>query len=214
MAMNADPDAPAPGLELVARNVGTIFGRRLGLGTEKQLELLRTTEGHRSFFCDLERAVADVLSGARFMAWRYLVLYGEEPLLEPLLEAEVAGGPGDDDWKVVSAAASPLLATEILDLTWLEGLPETAAAEFEVCYLRVPAGIARAWWLRGPADNRSEDLILPLPGSHPDLRGEERGLFPAAAFRTAVARLAQGKLDDDEILLRGVPRPSPDFERG
>ncbi len=205
MAMTADPDAPAPGPDMVARNVGTIFGRRLDLGTEKQLELLRMTEGHRSFFCDLEGAVRNVLFGARFMAWRYLVLYGQEPLLE----AEVARGPGDYDWKVVSAAASPLLATEILDLTWLEGQPETAETNFEICYLRVPAGIAHAWWLRGPVDDRSADLILPLPGSHPNLRGDERTLFSAIRFRDEVAPLAQGKLDDERIFFRGVPGFEP-----
>jgi hypothetical protein len=201
MAMNADPNAPAPGPDLVARNVGVIFGHRLGLDSEK-LKLLRLTAGHRSFSCDLKRAAADVLSGARFTAWRYLVLNGGEV---PLLEAEVAEWPGHGDWQVVSAAASPLLATEILDLTWLDGQPESTAANFEICYLRVPAGIARAWWLRGPANDQSEDLVLPMPGSHPDLRGYERTLFRATPFRAVVARLAQGKLDDERILFRGVP---------
>lgn len=202
MAMTADPNAPPSGPDLVAKKVGVLFGRSLGLGTEKRLDLLRTTAAHRSFLCNLEQATGDVLTGARFTGWRYLVLHGEEALVE----AEVDEDPASGRWRVVSAAAESTLAQEFRDLTWLAGRPEVKSGDFEICYLRVPSGVARAWWLRDTTGDRDKDLLLPVQPSSSDLRGPEPELLRAARFRAAVADIARRKLEYGKVLLRGVPQ--------
>jgi hypothetical protein len=188
--------SPETGADAVALKVGALFGERLGLDVEWSLDVVAASTPHRAFHCGLEEACRDVLERATFTGWRYLVLRGEQAMVE----ATVDGGG-----RVVSAAISPALRAEYADLRWLVDQPDVRAGDFEVCYLRVPSGVLRAWWLVSATGDHNDDLILSVQPSHPTLRGAERVCLRAAEVRGAVARIAAQRIEQGRILVRGVP---------
>jgi hypothetical protein len=208
MAMSAGTDAPAQGEQLVARAIGALFGRRLGLDTETRPEALRLTEAHRCFLCDLEQAAQEnVLAGAIMTGWRYVVLYDDQRdvLRQPEereVQVEVEIGQVNGDWQVVSAAESPFLEGELQELAELETRSEVTSGSFEICYLVVAGSIARAWWLRAGGGDSSGDLLLPVQRSNRRLRENGPRLFGAADFRAEVATIARQKREQSKSLLR------------
>lgn len=223
MALTVGDGAPAKGLDLVARKTGQLFRTELGfeppapigapIAAEaaviaagehtKPLIEAEATAPHHAFSCPLRAAAEDVLSNAKPEGWRYVVFRDGRAVVE-----SVVSGPAAGPVVPVSLAARPDLAAELDDLEWLAEQPEAAAGNFEICYLRLPGGLGRVWWLQASSGNHDDDVLLVLPPSVVELRAASRAVWRGDAFRTVVAALAKERLEAGRILFAAATQPA------
>jgi hypothetical protein len=197
MALIFQPGFPDQGRALAVAGVDRLL-RQSGRGVDSGL---RAARPHRSFSCGLVGAAADVVSHARFAAWRYLVFRGEECVAA----AEVEQRPEDPSAILSSLVSGVNFAAQLVELDWVAGLAEVEQAGFELRFLRVPGLAVMAWWLSRRSGGRG-DLFAPVPPSQGALRPHEHTLYSGAeAFSQAVRPLAQKKQEGAKRLFAGLP---------
>jgi hypothetical protein len=197
MPLRFEPGEPENGRELAVAGIARLAERR-GCGLDARLCASRP---HRSFECTLAGAVEDVVAGARFDGWRYLIFQGKDCVGA----AVVRRRPEDPAAVLSSVAFDGDFAEQLRELDWLAERTEQEPAEYELRFLRVPGLAVATWWLRRGAGGEGE-LFVPVPPSQKALRPRQHTLYEGAeSFSRVVRELAREKQTAAAVLFAGLP---------
>jgi hypothetical protein len=165
------PQAPANGENIVSENLGGLLATQAA-GVAAVLKSVRSEElsiagPHQSYVVALQDiAEGRILSAARPIAWRYLIVQGNDAVAEVELNADEKVAKELD---FLGLHESPFANATLEALRLAEELPQAKKQDYELRYLKIPAVYLAAIWLH----NESDDILIPLFPTPKGLKAEQ-----------------------------------------
>jgi hypothetical protein len=155
-----NPKAPEQGRAIVSENVSQILqANARGTGTmlkDLRTEDLAAADPHQSYFVSLEDlADGKLLSAAKPVTWRYLLIEGNNAVAEAELNADEKAGTS---LQFLAVHQSPFANETLVALRQAEQMEKVKKGDYELRYLKIPAVYFAAVWLHGASD----DILIPL----------------------------------------------------
>lgn len=155
------PESPENDLDILSKallphmGIDNVAGRFATASASNQT--LSVTMPHQIYFIELESiARGEMLSAAKLVGWRYLLL--KDDALQAAAELSINEESGDLEFSNINE--SPFVEATLQAVTLAQSLEITRTYDFEVRLLKIPALHIVALWLQGESSN-----LIPLRGS-------------------------------------------------
>jgi len=192
MGLNLPPP-PKKGLDIIRDALGSLVTQPESAAyamAAEGTENIVTAAPHKIYFVGLEDIAAGrVLSAARFVGWRYIILSRDDPRAAAELSVDDSGG----NLEFSQVNQGPYVGSTIEGFSFAEGLDEVQTNDYEVRLIKIPALYIIGLWLHGQA---GEDLIIPLPPTRPELH--PLTTYSEEDFKAAIQGAAARRLEFDE----------------
>ena len=154
------PNEPNGAREAITRAIPPLFAGGTGTGPLPPIEgdagaALESAAPHPVFVVGLHTvAQGRLLTGARQLGWRYLLLQGENAVATITLQRDAE----TEEFVFSHLTRGPYVAATVEGIDVAEHRPEIEEDDFELRLLDVPAVSLRTIWLHG----ETADLLIPL----------------------------------------------------
>jgi hypothetical protein len=161
------PKPPEEGRDIVRTALGSLISSPSGNAAYEMekggSETLDLTAPHKIFFVGLKDvAKGHVLSAAKFVGWRYIIVRGESPLAAAELGVDELGG----GLEFSQINHGPFVGSTVRGVSVAEELDSVRTNNYEPRLLKIPALYIIALWLHSYSE---PDMLIPLPPTRPEL---------------------------------------------
>lgn len=188
------PKPPMKGPDIIRTALGSLIDSTDSAAADMAiggtLDVVDFAAPHRMYFVGLEDvANGNVLSNAKLIGWRYILIRGDAPFAAAELGVDDSGG----GLEFSQLNRGPFVGSTIEGVGLAENLDAVRNNNYEPRLLKIPSLYIIALWLYG---QNSEDIIIPLPPTRPELKAYDS--YTEEAFTTAIREAANRRLEFQE----------------
>ena len=187
------PKPPTKGPDIIRTALGSLIDHTSSVAADMAIggtESLDLSAPHRMYFVGLEDVTNNsILSNAKLIGWRYIILKGDDPMAAAELGVDDSGG----GLEFSQINRGPFVGSTVEGVGLAENLDAVRNDTYEPRLLKIPSLYIIALWLHG---ENSEDIIIPLPPTRPELKAYDS--YNEEEFTKAIQGAATRRLEFQE----------------